>query len=256
MAIVDIKKEVVKTEEPEEKNDSVSSKASSPTASEKSSSEKIDQKSTATSSISESKTAVASPLATATTTASITVTTSTNTPTTTASRFTTCTVTSPTSTTKPPLRRRHTTGPGMTFPATDPPTYSASMTFSRTSPLPSPHLDKRFFDSSLIEMKSQASSSSTLDYDSTEEVWVRRVDFVQERKRKVSRTILRIYARFWNLDRWPLGYTVYSSLFVYKSLRIGGREWVWNHSDAVVMTPRACALKEVRGTQKELRVLA
>lgn len=33
-------------------------------------------------------------------------------------------------------------------------------------------------------MKSQASSSSTLDYDSTEEVWVRRVDFVQERKRK------------------------------------------------------------------------
>lgn len=74
----------------------------------------------------------------------------------------------------------------MTFPATDPPTYSTSMTFSRTSPLPSPHLDKRYFDSSLIEMKSQASSSSTLDYDSTEEVWVRRVDFVQERKRKVS----------------------------------------------------------------------
>lgn len=74
----------------------------------------------------------------------------------------------------------------MTFPATDPPTYSNSMTFSRTSPLPSPHFDKRFFDSSLIEMKSQASSSSTLDYDSTEEVWVRRVDFVQERKRKVS----------------------------------------------------------------------
>ncbi|XP_015181525.1 PREDICTED: serine-rich adhesin for platelets [Polistes dominula] len=112
-------------------------------------------------------------------------------PTTTAvttSRFTmstvTTTVTSPTSTTKPPLRRRHTTGPGMTFPATDPPSYSSSMTFSRTSPLPSPHLDKRFFDSSLIEMKSQASSSSTLDYDSTEEVWVRRVDFIQERKRK------------------------------------------------------------------------
>ncbi|XP_029666763.1 uncharacterized protein DDB_G0284459-like isoform X1 [Formica exsecta] len=58
------------------------------------------------------------------------------------------------------------------------------MTFSRTSPLPSPHLDKRFFDSSLIEMKSQASSTSTLDYDSTEEVWIRRVDFVQERKRR------------------------------------------------------------------------
>ncbi|XP_046614337.1 dentin sialophosphoprotein isoform X3 [Neodiprion virginianus] len=110
----------------------------------------------------------------------------------TTSRFTTSqtstpsasTVTSPTSGSKPPLRRRHTAGPGMTFPATDPPSYSASMTFSRTSPLPSPHLDKRFFDSSLIEMKSQASSSSTLDYDSNEDIWVRRVDFVQERKRR------------------------------------------------------------------------
>lgn len=126
-----------------------------------------------------------------TTTTTVLTTLTTATPTTTAvttSRFTmstvTTTVTSPTSTTKPPLRRRHTTGPGMTFPATDPPSYSSSMTFSRTSPLPSPHLDKRFFDSSLIEMKSQASSSSTLDYDSTEEVWVRRVDFIQERKRK------------------------------------------------------------------------
>lgn len=47
---------------------------------------------------------------------------------------------------------------------------------SRTSPLPSPHLDKRFFDCSLIEMKSQASSSSTLDYDSMDEVWVKRND--------------------------------------------------------------------------------
>ncbi|XP_047367077.1 uncharacterized protein LOC124955935 isoform X7 [Vespa velutina] len=122
-----------------------------------------------------------------TTTTTLTTATPTSTAVTT-SRFTTSTVTttvtSPTSTTKPPLRRRHTTGPGMTFPATDPPSYSNSMTFSRTSPLPSPHLDKRFFDSSLIEMKSQASSSSTLDYDSTEEVWVRRVDFIQERKRK------------------------------------------------------------------------
>ncbi|XP_054004830.1 dentin sialophosphoprotein [Hylaeus anthracinus] len=171
-----------KVEESEEKNDSVSSKASSPSASEKSSSEKIDQKSNATSSISETKSTVAVS-STPTTTAPAT-TTPTTTSTTTTSRFTTCAVTSPTSTTKPPLRRRHTTGPGMTFPATDPPTYSSSMTFSRTSPLPSPHLDKRFFDSSLIEMKSQASSSSTLDYDSTEEVWIRRVDFVQERKRK------------------------------------------------------------------------
>nr|XP_012148371.1 PREDICTED: dentin sialophosphoprotein isoform X5 [Megachile rotundata] len=180
------KKETAKNEEPEEKNESVSSKASSPSASEKSSSEKIDQKSNAATTASESKTSVVSTVTTtaaSTTTSSMTTSTSTVT-TTSSSRFTTCTVTSPTSTTKPPLRRRHTTGPGMTFPATDPPSYSTSMTFSRTSPLPSPHLDKRFFDSSLIEMKSQASSSSTLDYDSTEEVWVRRVDFVQERKRK------------------------------------------------------------------------
>ncbi|XP_076748563.1 SNF4/AMP-activated protein kinase gamma subunit [Xylocopa sonorina] len=185
--VSETKKSTAKIEEPEEKAESVSSKASSPSNSEKSSSEKIDQKSNATSSISESKTQPTTSSVTTTTistTTSMTTTTATVVATTTSSRFTTSTVTSPTSTTKPPLRRRHTTGPGMTFPATDPPTYSTSMTFSRTSPLPSPHLDKRFFDSSLIEMKSQASSSSTLDYDSTEEVWVRRVDFVQERKRK------------------------------------------------------------------------
>nr|XP_031848505.1 uncharacterized protein LOC116433964 isoform X2 [Nomia melanderi] len=195
------KNDVSKTEEIEEKLENASSKASSPSASEKSSSERIDQKSIGGSSLSESKTptsiavtTAAASTTTATTTTPATTSTSTATTappsttvtvtTTASSRFTTCTVTSPTSTTKPPLRRRHTTGPGMTFPATDPPTYSTSMTFSRTSPLPSPHLDKRYFDSSLIEMKSQASSSSTLDYDSTEEVWVRRVDFVQERKRK------------------------------------------------------------------------
>ena len=187
------KKDVAKTEESDEKNDSDSSKASSPSTSEKSSSERIDQKSNPTPSISEPNTqttisSVTTTTTTSTTTSTITSTT-TATTTTSSSRFTTSTVTSPTSTTKPPLRRRHTTGPGMTFPATDPPTYSTSMTFSRTSPLPSPHLDKRFFDSSLIEMKSQASSSSTLDYDSTEEVWVRRVDFVQERKRKVSEIV-------------------------------------------------------------------
>nr|XP_033323720.1 serine-rich adhesin for platelets-like isoform X2 [Megalopta genalis] len=189
------KNDVSKAEDIEEKLENASSKASSPSASEKSSSERIDQKSIGGSSASELKAAIATttttvtatttastPTATTATTVNATTTAATTTGTT--SRFTTCTVTSPTSTTKPPLRRRNTTGPGMTFPATDPPTYSASMTFSRTSPLPSPHLDKRYFDSSLIEMKSQASSSSTLDYDSTEEVWVRRVDFVQERKRK------------------------------------------------------------------------
>lgn len=42
------------------------------------------------------------------------------------------------------------------------------------SPIQSPHYDHRFFDSSLIEMKSQTSSSSTIDYGSTEDIWVRR----------------------------------------------------------------------------------
>ncbi|XP_043483854.1 dentin sialophosphoprotein [Leptopilina heterotoma] len=155
------KKELLSSQESQDHtSESIPSKTTSPLSSENSSSEKIDQKSNqTTSSTSEPKTL----------------------PTT--SRFTTSTVTSPTAT-KPPLRRRHTTGPGMTFPATDPPTYSNSMTFLKTSPLPSPHLDKRFFDSSLIEMKSQASSSSTLDYDSTEEVWVRRIDLGQDKRRK------------------------------------------------------------------------
>lgn len=159
------------SQESQDKSESLPSKASSPSSSEKSSSEKIDQKSNPTSSVSESR-----PPPTAST----------------GSRFTTTAVTSPTAT-KPPLRRRHTAGPGMTFPATDPPSYSSSMIFSRTSPLPSPHLDKRYFDSSLIEMKSQASSSSTLDYDSTEEIWVRRVDFVQERKRRVIKFFIIFY---------------------------------------------------------------
>lgn len=95
------------------------------------------------------------------------------------------TVLSPTAT-KPSLRRRNTTGPGMIFPATDPPSYSSSMVLTKSSPLQSPHFDKRFFDSSLVEMRSQASSSSTLDYDSNDEIWVRRIDFIQERKKKVS----------------------------------------------------------------------
>uniref|UniRef100_A0A1B6BWS5 CBS domain-containing protein n=1 Tax=Clastoptera arizonana TaxID=38151 RepID=A0A1B6BWS5_9HEMI len=48
----------------------------------------------------------------------------------------------------------------------------------------SPHFDKHFFDSSLIEMKSQASSTSTLDYDSTEEIWVRRADADTTKRKK------------------------------------------------------------------------
>lgn len=39
-----------------------------------------------------------------------------------------------------------------------------------------PRIDKHFFDSSLVEMRSQASSTSTIEYDSAdEEVWVKRV---------------------------------------------------------------------------------
>lgn len=40
----------------------------------------------------------------------------------------------------------------------------------------SPHFDKRFFEAGLIEMKSQASSTSTLDDSSTDDVWVKRID--------------------------------------------------------------------------------
>lgn len=41
--------------------------------------------------------------------------------------------------------------------------------------LPSPHYDSRFFDSSLIEMKSENSSSSTIDCSgSAEDIWVKR----------------------------------------------------------------------------------
>ncbi|KAF7272957.1 hypothetical protein GWI33_014297 [Rhynchophorus ferrugineus] len=51
------------------------------------------------------------------------------------------------------------------------PAYSI---FSK-SPMASPHLDSKFFDSSLIELKSQGSSTTTVDLDgSNEDVWVRR----------------------------------------------------------------------------------
>lgn len=38
----------------------------------------------------------------------------------------------------------------------------------------SPRVDRYFFDSSLVEMKSQASSTSTIEYDSGEDIWVKR----------------------------------------------------------------------------------
>lgn len=58
------------------------------------------------------------------------------------------------------------------FPPTDTKRPSVYNVFR--SPLQSPHYDQRFFDSSLIEMKSQTSSSSTIEYGSTEDIWVRR----------------------------------------------------------------------------------
>lgn len=58
------------------------------------------------------------------------------------------------------------------FPPTDTKRPSVYNVFR--SPIQSPHYDYRFFDSSLIEMKSQTSSSSTIDYGSTEDIWVKR----------------------------------------------------------------------------------
>lgn len=75
----------------------------------------------------------------------------------------------------PAMRRRpYTVSNTVHFPATDPRKPSVHSIFNRTSPLPSPHFDKRFFDSSLIEIRSQASSTSTVDQDSIEDVWVKR----------------------------------------------------------------------------------
>lgn len=62
----------------------------------------------------------------------------------------------------------------------------SGMLFRDRSPVPfmSPHLDKRFIDRSLIEMKSQASSTSTLDYDSTEDIWVKRTESERDVRRR------------------------------------------------------------------------
>lgn len=47
--------------------------------------------------------------------------------------------------------------------------------FPGKSPLASPHYDAKFFDSSLIELRSQNSSTSTVDYaDGSEDIWVKR----------------------------------------------------------------------------------
>ncbi|XP_017777719.1 PREDICTED: 5'-AMP-activated protein kinase subunit gamma-2-like isoform X2 [Nicrophorus vespilloides] len=71
-------------------------------------------------------------------------------------------------------RRKYYQSNTVHFPTTDPRKPSIYSIFNKTSPLPSPHYDSRFFDSSLIEMKSQTSSASTLDFGSNEDVWVRR----------------------------------------------------------------------------------
>lgn len=68
------------------------------------------------------------------------------------------------------------------YPPTDPKKPSVYSIFR--SPLQSPHYDHRFFDSSLIEMKSQTSSSSTLECGSAEDIWVKRADL-----KRVSRSI-------------------------------------------------------------------
>lgn len=100
------------------------------------------------------------------------------------SQFTNHSVKSPT-TRIPPLYRRNSTGPGMIFPAIDPLLYPTCITYSKSSPFSNPHFDKRFFDSSLVERRGQASSLSTLDYNSSDEIWIRRADFEQERLKKV-----------------------------------------------------------------------
>lgn len=80
-----------------------------------------------------------------------------------------------------PVRRRHYQQANTVhFPATEPRKPSLYSIFNRTSPLPSPHFDKRFFDSSMVEMKSLASSTSTIDNDSSEDIWVMRPDIASK----------------------------------------------------------------------------
>lgn len=62
--------------------------------------------------------------------------------------------------------------------------------FNNKSPLVSPHYDTRFFDSSLIEMKSATSSSSTVDCsEGVEDIWVKRPE---PDKKKVSKVELKL----------------------------------------------------------------
>ncbi|XP_025411675.1 5'-AMP-activated protein kinase subunit gamma isoform X2 [Sipha flava] len=63
-------------------------------------------------------------------------------------------------------------------PLTEDQPNSTNISAKSTPPIspPSHHRDKHFFDVNLVEMKSQASSTSTLDYDSMDDVWIKRYD--------------------------------------------------------------------------------
>ncbi|KAF4527559.1 hypothetical protein B566_EDAN016037, partial [Ephemera danica] len=74
-------------------------------------------------------------------------------------------------------RRHHSSGG-----ATESSAESLSACCSGGAPF-SPHLDKRFVDHSLVELRSLASSCSTLDYDSTDDIWVMRGDDVIRARR-------------------------------------------------------------------------
>jgi hypothetical protein len=76
-------------------------------------------------------------------------------------------------------RRHHSSGG-----ATESSAESLSACCSSGAPF-SPHLDKRFVDHSLVELRSLASSCSTLDYDSTDDIWVMRSEDAA-RVRRVS----------------------------------------------------------------------
>ncbi|KAF0730146.1 5'-AMP-activated protein kinase subunit gamma isoform X1, partial [Aphis craccivora] len=70
-------------------------------------------------------------------------------------------------------------------PVIDDQLTSANISAKSTPPIspPSHHRDKHFFDVNLVEMKSQASSTSTLDYDSTDDVWIKRYDAETSKRR-------------------------------------------------------------------------
>ncbi|XP_027848483.1 5'-AMP-activated protein kinase subunit gamma isoform X1 [Aphis gossypii] len=70
-------------------------------------------------------------------------------------------------------------------PVIDDQLNSANISAKSTPPIspPSHHRDKHFFDVNLVEMKSQASSTSTLDYDSMDDVWIKRYDAETSKRR-------------------------------------------------------------------------